>query len=158
MNKVLQQIRDRVFNKDPKPKPKAFIFAKSNKYLHLKKDQYKIGKVIFKKHKVKLHKESQQAALRIYEYYKILKGNWKGFLLYQLGKIIKAEYQEDLATRKTLQEFYKVEGSTFSERENVLKSQPIEESCNYNTLSHWLTKWKINKPITQNHERISEFD
>ena len=38
MDKVLQQIRDGVFDKDPESKRKAFVFIKANKRLHLKKD------------------------------------------------------------------------------------------------------------------------
>ena len=58
MDKVLQQIRDRVFDKDPESKWKAFVFAKTNKLLYPKKDWYKIEKVMFRKHKVKLYKKS----------------------------------------------------------------------------------------------------
>ena len=123
----------------------------------MKKDWYKIGKVVFRKHKVQLHKESRCTALRTYEYYKILKGNWKGPLFCQLGKMIKAKYQEYLAIRKILQ-FYEVEGLTSFRGRNMLESQPIEESRDQNIFNHWLTKWKINKPIIQDHKRISRSD
>ena len=58
MDKVLQQIKDGVFDKDPEPpKPRGFIFAKANKKQNTKQDWYKIGKVVTRKHKVQLHKE-----------------------------------------------------------------------------------------------------
>ena len=58
MDKVLEQIYQGVFDKDPELKLKAFVFAKVLKCLHPKKDWYKIGKVISRKHKVQLYKES----------------------------------------------------------------------------------------------------
>src|SRR5688500_15347390 len=134
MDKVLQQIKDGVFDKDPEPpKPRGFIFAKVNKKQNTKQDWYIIGKVVTRKHKVQLHKEQRRAARRTYEYYGILKGNWIGPSPRQLGKMIEAKYQQYLKGRKDLEEEWtmphkveetlEVEGPTSSSGGNMLESQ-----------------------------------
>src|ERR1044071_9112049 len=64
-----------------------------------KRAWYKIGKVIWRGHKVKLHKKSQIGARRTYEYYSIRKGDWTGPSCQQFSKMTKYKYQVELMFR-----------------------------------------------------------
>src|ERR1043165_8720860 len=64
-----------------------------------KKAWYKIGKVIWRGHKPKLHKESQIGVRRTYEYYSIRKGDWSGPSCRQFSKMTKYKYQVELTFR-----------------------------------------------------------
>ena len=80
-----------------------------------KKAWYKIGKIIWRGHKPKLHKESQIGARRTYEYYSIRKGNWTGPICQQFSKMTKYKYQLELMFRG--EEF--VEGNSSLNRGNL---------------------------------------
>jgi hypothetical protein len=82
-----------------------------------KKAWYKIGKVIWRGHKPKLHKESQIGARRTYEYYSIRKGDWAGPSCRQFSKMSKYKYQIELALR----------GEEFEERNSSLNRGNLEE-------------------------------
>ena len=81
MDKVLKQIDNREFDFTPRPKVKR----KFEPYPRdpVKKDEerkqqwYRIGKVVYEGHEIKLYKESKLTAKRTYIYYKG-KGNWIG--------------------------------------------------------------------------------
>src|ERR1044072_2497258 len=64
-----------------------------------KKGWYKIGKVIWRGHKVQLHKESQIGAQRTYEYYSIRKGDWSGSSVRQFSKMSRFKYGLELTLR-----------------------------------------------------------
>src|SRR6185369_11507669 len=144
MEKVLEQIKNGEFNKEPEPKKKAFFLSKAFNQTRPRQEWYKVGKVITRGHKVKMHGESKRAARRTYEYYGILKGNWEGPSPRQLGKMIKSEYLEYLNARKRLaEELAEVEGPTSSRGGNMLEDVLQEVSRDLNMSSDWLTEWDI---------------
>jgi len=96
MNNILKDIENGKYDAPPKGKEKAL----TNKGYQRKKDWYKIGEVMSKGHKVKLHKESQVAARRTYEYYSIDHGNWEGPSPRELSKTNKEKYAQLLAERR----------------------------------------------------------
>lgn len=148
MDKVLEKIENGEYDGEPPPKKLPFIFAPRKKITDEKRKEqwYKIGKVIKRGHKVKLHKESQLAARRTYEYYSIGHGNWIGPTPRQFGKMYKSEFEEYLQQRQKVQdqvlfdyflaEEDEVEGPTFASGGNMLESQrtPIEDESRDNNM------------------------
>jgi len=159
MEKILEQIKNEEFVRDPEPKKKAVFLSKAFNQTKPRQDWYKVGKVITREHKVKMHGESKHATRRTYKYYEILKGNWEGPSLRQLGKMIKSEYLEYLNARKRLaEELEEVEGPTSSRGGNMLEDVLQEVSHDLNMSSDWLTEWDITGLTTQGHEGISDDD
>src|ERR1044071_10401540 len=77
-----------------------------------KKAWYKIGKIIWRGHKPKLHKKSQIGARRTYEYYSIRKGDWSGPSCWQFSKMTRFKYELELTMRN---EEFLVENSSLNE-------------------------------------------
>jgi hypothetical protein len=96
MNNILKDIDNGKYDGMPKERPDKSI----NKKYQRKKNWYKIGEVILWEHKVKLHKESQVAAQRTYNYYSVDHGNWEGPSPRELSKINKEEFERLLAERR----------------------------------------------------------
>jgi len=88
-----------------------------------KKAWYKIGKIIWRGHKPKVHKESQIGARRTYEYYSIRKGDWMGPSCRQFSKMTKFKYQLELMFRG--EEF--VEGNSSLNRGNLEENRLTQD-------------------------------
>jgi len=96
MNNILKDIENGKYNEPPMKKP----VRQNNKKYQRKANWYKIGEVISRGHKVKLHKESMVAARRTYKYYSVDHGNWEGPSPRELSKINKEEFERLLAERR----------------------------------------------------------
>ena len=95
MNQILRDIDNGKYDDTPRPKRKVV----SNKAYQRKKDWYKIGEVMSRGHKVKLHKESLVAARRTYKYYSVDHGNWEGPSPRELSKMNEEKFTRLLAER-----------------------------------------------------------
>src|SRR5688572_15606891 len=102
MDEVLKQILQEKFKGTPEIRQRrkniSTLILKVGQ-LDRKKDWYKIGKVITKGFKVKMHKESQVKARQVYEYYKINKGDWTGSSCRKFSKMNKVQYAFELRAR-----------------------------------------------------------
>ena len=126
MDKVLKQIDDGEFEFTPKPKVKRKFepypkdLVKKNE--KRKQQWYRIEKVVYEGHEVKLHKESKLAAKRTYIYY-YNKGNWIGPSPRQLGKMNQAQFQLELEEKEMVLQMSlgdEAEGPAFFEGGNLL--------------------------------------
>src|ERR1044071_2234250 len=105
MEKILEELREGKYQSEP-PQRKTLrnlseLFEEPPKRSDIERKQawYKIGKILWRGHKPKLHKESQIGARRTYEYYSIRKGDWSGPSCRQLSKMTKFKYQIELTFR-----------------------------------------------------------
>src|ERR1044072_6962966 len=105
MEKILEELREGKYQSEP-PQRKTLrnlseLFEEPIKRTEVERKQawYKIGKILWRGHKPKLHKESQIGARRTYEYYSIRKGDWLGPIYRQFSKMTKFKYQIELAFR-----------------------------------------------------------
>ena len=121
MEVTLEEIRSGKYRSNP-PQRKTIgnlseLFSEPPRRSEVERKQawYKIGKVIWRGHKPKLHKESQIGARRTYEYYSIRKGDWSGLSCRQFSKMTKFKYQLELAFRG--EEF--IEGNSSLNRGNL---------------------------------------
>ena len=83
-----------------KNNPEETVKLPSIRAYQNKKDWYKIGKVILRKHKVAIYKEGAVTTRRTYRYYSVDKGNWEGPSPRKLGKMPKKEFDKILVERK----------------------------------------------------------
>ena len=83
-----------------------------------KRGWYKIGKVLWRGHKLQLHKESQVGARRTYEYYSLRKGDWSDLSCRQFSKMSRFKYKVELTMRSR----------EFSEENSSLNEGNLEES------------------------------
>src|ERR1043165_3898372 len=124
MENVLKEIGEGKYLQEPPARTtiRSFsnLFEEPSKRSEIdrKKAWYKIGKVLWRGHKPKLHKESQIGARRTYEYYSIRKGDWVGPSCWQFFKMTKYKYQLELMFRG--EEF--VEGNSSLNRGNLEES------------------------------------
>ena len=95
MNQILKDIDNGKYAGLPKERPKVL----TNKAYQRKRNWYKIGEVMSRGHKVKLHKESQVAARRTFKYYSVDSGNWEGPSPRELSKMNKEKFTRLLAER-----------------------------------------------------------
>ena len=129
MEKVLTKISERKYLHEPPQRKKirnlSELFEKPLKRsdIERKKAWYKIGKIIWRGHKPKLHKESQIGARRTYEYYSIRKGDWTGPSCRQFSKMTKYKYQIELLLRG---EEFGEENSSLNRR-NLKEDQPTQD-------------------------------
>src|ERR1044072_7644901 len=105
MEKILEELREGKYQSEP-PQRKTLrnlseLFEEPVKRTEVERKQawYKIGKILWRGHKPKLHKESQIGARRTYEYYSIRKGDWTGPSCWQFSKMTQFKYQVELALR-----------------------------------------------------------
>src|SRR6266542_1296870 len=68
-----------------------------------KKKWYKIGKYLLNRNKLVMHKETQIAAQRMYQYYLKIKGNWDGLSLRQLSKMKKSKFLDLLKGQEEIE-------------------------------------------------------
>ena len=160
MEKTLKEIAEGKYLHEP-PVRKAIrnlseLFEEPPKRsdVERKKAWYKIGKVLWRGHKPKLHKESQIGARRTYEYYSIRKGDWTGPNCRQFSKMTKYKYQLELMFRG--EEF--VEGNSSLNRGNLEESAlaqdhvtPLEDVTSTGTQfmglgMNWVTELDADPP------------
>src|ERR1044071_520368 len=140
MEKILKEIKEGKYLHEPPqrkniPLISTYLPDKPRKSAEeRKKEWYKIGKVLWRGHKLALHKESQVGARRTYEYYSQRKGDWSGPSCRQFSKMTRYKYGIELALRN--EEFLK-ENSPLNEG-NLEETQVIyseENAANLMTLS-----------------------
>src|SRR6266540_3589744 len=68
-----------------------------------KRKWYKIGKYLLNGNKIVMHKETQIAARRTYQYYSKIKGDWDGPSLRQLSKMKKSKFLDLLKGREEIE-------------------------------------------------------
>ncbi len=101
-----------------------------------KKKWYKIGKYLLNGNKLIMHKETQIAARRTYQYYLKIKGDWDGPFSRQLSKMKKSKFlnllkgreeieREILLTFSTLNQDHVIE--EHADRRHVTKKTHVEE-------------------------------
>lgn len=96
MDQVLNDINNGKYKGTAPPKKKVSL---TDKEIKRKENWYKIGEVLLKGHKPKLHKESAVSARRTYRYYSIDYGNWEGPSPRELGKMNEKKFNRLLAER-----------------------------------------------------------
>src|ERR1044072_5574962 len=123
MEKILEELREGKYQSEP-PQRKTLrnlseLFEEPVKRTEVERKQawYKIGKVFWRGHKPKLHKESQIGTRRTYEYYSLRKGDWSGPSCRQLSKMSRFKYGIELTMR----------GREFSEENSLLNEGNLEE-------------------------------
>src|ERR1044071_9527757 len=143
MEKILEEIRVGKYEHEP-PQRKMVqnlseLFEEPPKRTEVERKRawYKIGKVIWRGYKVKLHKESQIGAKRTYEYYSIRKGDWSGPSCQQFSKRTKFKYQLELMFR----------GEEFIQGNSSLNRGNLEE--NIITQDHVIPHEDITRAGTQ---------
>src|ERR1043165_2614827 len=118
MEKILTEIKEGKYRHEA---PKRKNIPNISSYLpdipkksseERKKGWYKIGKVLWRGHKLQLHKESQVEARRTYEYYSLRKGDWIGPTCRQFSKMSRYKYGIELSLRN---EEFSNENSSFNE-------------------------------------------
>src|SRR6266498_6037835 len=68
-----------------------------------KKKWYKIRKYLLNGNKIVMHKETQIAVRRTYQYYSKIKGDWNGPSFRQLSKIKKSKFLDLLKGREEIE-------------------------------------------------------
>ena len=68
-----------------------------------KKKWYKIGKHLLNRNKLIMHKETQIAARRTYQYYSKIKGDWDGPSSQQLSKMKKSKFLDLLKRQEEIE-------------------------------------------------------
>src|SRR6266540_2527875 len=68
-----------------------------------KRKWYKIGKYLLNGNKMSMHKETQIAARRIYQYYFKIKGDWNGSSPQQLSKMKKSKFLDLLKGQEEIE-------------------------------------------------------
>src|SRR6266542_5337928 len=68
-----------------------------------KKKWYKIGKYLLNENKIVMHKETQIAAWRTYQYYSKIKEDWDGLSPRQFSKIKKSKFLDLLKRREEIE-------------------------------------------------------
>src|SRR6266542_1204033 len=68
-----------------------------------KKKWYKIGKYLLNENKMVMHKETQIAARKKYQYYSKIKGDWDGPSSRQLSKMKKTKFLDLLKGREEIE-------------------------------------------------------
>ena len=101
-----------------------------------KKKWYKIEKYLLNRNKLIMHKETQIAARRTYQYYLKIKGDWDGPSLWQLSKMKKSKFldflkrweeikREILLTFSTLNQEHVTED--YADRWHVIKNTHVKK-------------------------------
>src|SRR6266498_4339484 len=80
-----------------------------------KKQWYKIGKYLLNGNKMVMHKETQIAAWRTYQYYSKIKGDWDGPSPQQFSKMKKLKFLDLLKGRKEIEREILLTFSTLSQ-------------------------------------------
>ena len=131
MEKILQEIKEGKYLPEPVqrkniPNISSYLPERPKKTSEeRKKNWYKIGKVLWRGHKLQLHKESQVGARRTYEYYSQYKGDWTGPSCRQFSKMSRDKYGIELALRN--KEFWKGNSSL---NEGNLEESQVDENMN----------------------------
>ena len=68
-----------------------------------KRKWYKIGKYLLNGNKIVMHKETQIAARKTYQYYSKIKGDWDGPSSRQLSKMKKSKFLDLLKKREEIE-------------------------------------------------------
>src|SRR6266540_6601177 len=101
-----------------------------------KRKWYKVGKYLLNGNKMIMHKETQIAARRTYQYYSKIKGDWDGPSPQQFSKMKKSKFLDLLKGRKEIEREILLTFSTINQdhvtedyvdRQHVTKRTHMEE-------------------------------